>query len=218
MTIVLDKTRQRADPLLNLIAKRFTVFSPDFLSWCALLFSLVAGIFFYFSSPGAELQNFFLLFAAVFVLLNGLFDAIDGKVAFLTNKASKRGDFIDHVLDRYADVFMVGALALSPWCRPPIGLLAIIGVLLTSYMGTQAQAIGFKRDYSGLLGRADRLVLLMIFPIVQHVALGSLVQLPWDVTFIELVLVYFAVVGNITALQRFYLTLRWFRGDVKKAK
>jgi len=216
--MVLDKTRERVDPLLNMIAKWFTVFSPDFLSWCALLFSLIAGIFFFFSSPATEMQNFFLFFAALFVLLNGLFDAIDGKVAHLTNKASARGDFIDHVLDRYADVFMVGGLALSPWCRSPIGLLAIIGVLLTSYMGTQAQAIGYKRDYSGLLGRADRLVLLMIFPILQHIVLSSAVQLPWEFTIIELVLGYFAVVGNITAIQRFYLTLRWFRGDVKKGK
>ncbi|HWR28149.1 MAG TPA: CDP-alcohol phosphatidyltransferase family protein, partial [Candidatus Thermoplasmatota archaeon] len=142
----------------------------------------------------------------------GLFDAIDGKVAKLTNKASARGDFLDHVLDRYADVFMVGALALSSWCRPPIGLLAIVGVLLTSYMGTQAQAIGHRRDYSGLLGRADRLVLLIIFPIVQHFVLRSSLQLPWDFTILELVLVYFAVVGNITAIQRFFVTLRWFRG------
>ena len=216
--MVLDRTRQSADPFLNLIAKRFTIFSADFLSWCALLFSLIAGVFFFFSSPAAELQNFFLFIAALFVFLNGLFDAIDGKVAHLTNTASARGDFIDHMLDRYADVFMVGALALSPWCRPPVGLLAIVGVLLTSYMGTQAQAIGYKRDYSGLLGRADRLVLLMIFPIVQHIALRFPVQLPWTITIIELVLGYFAVVGNITALQRFHLTLRWFRGDGSKGR
>ncbi len=209
--MVLDRTRDRADPLLTLIAKRFTIVSPDFLTWCALVFSVIAGLFFYFSNQASELQNFFLLFAALFVFLNGLFDAIDGKVAKLTNKASARGDFLDHALDRYADVFMVGALAVSSWCRPPIGLLAIVGVLLTSYMGTQAQAIGHKRDYSGLLGRADRLVLLLVFPIIQHVVLRFPFQLPWDITIIELVLVYFAVVGNITAVQRFYITLRWFR-------
>jgi archaetidylinositol phosphate synthase len=216
--MVLDRTRGKVDPLLTMIAKRFTSVNPDFLTWCALLFSLIAGAFFYFSNPTSELQNFFLFFAALFVFLNGLFDAIDGKVAKLTNKATTRGDFLDHALDRYADVFMVGALALSSWCRPPIGLLAIIGMLLTSYMGTQAQAIGYKRDYSGLLGRADRLALLIVFPIIQHLALRSSLQLPWNITIIELVLVYFAVVGNITAIQRFYITLRWFRGDFKKGK
>ena len=216
--MVLDRTRDRADPLLTLIAKRFTIVSPDFLTWCALVFSVIAGLFFYFSNPTSELQNFYLLFAVLFVFLNGLFDAIDGKVAKLTNKTSARGDFLDHALDRYADVFMVGALAVSSWCRPPIGLLAIIGVLLTSYMGTQAQAIGHKRDYSGLLGRADRLVLLLIFPIIQHVVLRFPFQLPWDITIIELVLVYFAVVGNITAVQRFYITLRWFRKGLNQKK
>ncbi|MCX6661493.1 MAG: CDP-alcohol phosphatidyltransferase family protein [Euryarchaeota archaeon] len=209
--MVLDRTRERADPLLTVIAKQFTSINPDLLTWCALLFSVIAGVFFYFSNPASELQNFFLLFAVLFVFLNGLFDAIDGKVAKLTHKASARGDFLDHVLDRYADVFMVGALALSPWCRSPIGLLAIVGVLLTSYMGTQAQAVGHQRDYSGLLGRADRIVLLIFFPIIQHIALGFSLQLPWDFTIIELVLVYFAIVGNITAVQRFYITLRWFQ-------
>lgn len=216
--MVLDKSRVRVDPFLTMIAKQFTEINPDFLTWFALLFSIIAGCFFYLSSPANELQNFFLFFAALFVLLNGLFDAIDGKVAKLTNKATLRGDFLDHALDRYADVFMVGALALSPWCRPPIGLLAIIGVLLTSYMGTQAQAIGYKRDYSGLLGRADRLTLLIIFPIIQHIALSSSLQLPWNITILELVMVYFAVVGNITAIQRFYITLRWFRSEFKIEK
>jgi archaetidylinositol phosphate synthase len=209
--MVLERTRDKADPFLTMIAKQFSHINPDLLTWLALIFAVVAGTFFYFSSPASEFQNYFLFAAALFVLLNGLFDAIDGKVAKLTNKASARGDFLDHALDRYADVFMVGGLALSIWCRPSIGLLAIIGMLLTSYMGTQAQAIGHKRDYSGLLGRADRLALLIVFPIIQHISLRYSLQLPWNITILEVVLIYFAVVGNITALQRFYSTLKWFK-------
>src|SRR5512137_2571505 len=103
--MVLDKTREKADPLLTVIAKRFLKVNPDLLTWCALLFSVIAGVFFYFSNPAAETSNFFLLVGALFVFLNGLFDAVDGKVAKLTQKASARGDYLDHVLDRYADVF-----------------------------------------------------------------------------------------------------------------
>jgi len=209
--MVLDKKRDKFDPLLSVVAQRFSKINPDSLSWLALLFAFFSGLFFYFSSPESELFNYYLFFAALFVFLNGLFDAIDGKVAKLTKKASLRGDFLDHALDRYADVFVVGGLALSSWCRPSIGLLAIIGMLLTSYMGTQSQAMGHKRDYSGLLGRADRLVLLMIFPIVQHIALRYSIQLPWGTTVLEWVLIYFAVVGNITAIQRFYSTYVWFK-------
>ena len=209
--MVLDRKRDLVDPLLSVVAKCFSKINPDILTWSALLFAFLAGLLFYFSSPDVELVNYYLFLAAFFVFLNGLFDAVDGKVAKLTNKASLRGDFLDHALDRYADVFMVGGLALSAWCRPSIGLFAIIGMLLTSYMGTQSQAIGHKREYSGLLGRADRLALLMVSPIVQHIALRYTFQLPWNTTILEWVLVYFAVVGNITALQRFYSTLKWFK-------
>ena len=96
-----------------------------------------------------------------------------------------------------------------------IGLLAVVGMLLTSYMGTQAQAIGYKRDYSGLLGRADRLVLMMIAPIVAHIFLIYNVQLPY-LNLLSWVLVYFAVIGNLTAIQRFYSTLIWLGNDFKK--
>lgn len=217
--MVLDRKRDVVDPLLLIVAKRFSKINPNVLTWIALVFAFFSGLFFYFSSPEFELLNYYLFFAALFVFLNGLFDAIDGKVAKLTNKTSLRGDFLDHALDRYADVFMVGGLALSSWCsRPSIGLLAIIGMLLTSYMGTQSQAIGYKREYSGLLGRADRLVLLMIFPIIQHIGLRYSLQLPWETTILDWVLIYFAVVGNITAIQRFYSTLNWFRKGFNRIK
>jgi archaetidylinositol phosphate synthase len=217
--MVLDNQRENVDPILNSIAKRLVNVNPNVLTWISLLFAFIAGVLFYLSSPEMELNNFFLLFAVLFVFLNGFLDAIDGKVAKLTHKTSKRGDFLDHAVDRYADVFIVGGLALSPWLRahPYIGLLAIVGMLLTSYMGTQAQAIGYKREYSGLLGRADRLVLLMIVPIIQHIWLsytGS--GMLFHLFLLEWVLLYFAVVGNITAIQRFYSTLRGIRNDFKK--
>ena len=212
--MVLDNKRENVDPILNSIAKRLVNINPNLLTWLSLLFAFLAGVFFYFSNPADELVYLYLFCAVFFVFLNGLFDAIDGKVAKLAHKTSKRGDFLDHAIDRYADVFIVGGLALSPWLRahPYIGFLAIVGVLLTSYMGTQAQAIGYKREYSGLLGRADRLVLLMFAPIIQMILIyftgsGLILRL----FLLEWILLYFAVIGNITAIQRFYSTLKWFK-------
>ena len=209
--MVLDNQRDNVDPLLSKFAKIFKKINPNVLTWLALIFSIVAGIFFYLSKPETELNTFYLYFAALFVFLNGFFDAIDGKVAKLTGKASAKGDFLDHALDRYADVFMVGGLALSGWCDIRIGFIAIVGMLLTSYMGTQSQAVGCKRNYSGLLGRADRLVLLMFAPIIQHILLNFYgFDLIYGFTLLECVLIYFAVVGNLTAIQRFLSTIMWF--------
>jgi archaetidylinositol phosphate synthase len=78
-------------------------------------------------------------------------------------------------------------------------------------MGTQSQAVGHKRNYSGLLGRADRLVLLMVAPIIQHILLLKDFIIIWEFNLLEWVLIYFAVIGNITAVQRFISTLIWFK-------
>jgi len=211
--MVLDDQRDNVDPLLNRFAKFFIHFNPNILSLISLIFAFLAGVFFYFSSPAFELNNFYLFFAALFVFLNGFFDAIDGKVAKLTGKKSVKGDFIDHAFDRFSDVLILGGLALSPWCRDQyvIGLIAVAGMLLTSYMGTQSQAVGAKRNYSGLLGRADRLVILIIAPILQHILLFVYgFNLLFGFSLLTWILVYFGVIGVITALQRFFSTLMWF--------
>jgi archaetidylinositol phosphate synthase len=158
---------------------------------------------FYFSTENWELL---LPLAAILVIVSGFFDALDGKIARLAGKASKKGDFVDHVLDRYADVFMIGGVAISAWCSPFVGILAIVGVLLTSYMGTQAQALGAGRLYAGLLGRADRVVLLTVFPLIQWAVMsystGWFTIGSFTFSIMELMMIYFAVMGNFTAVQR----------------
>ncbi len=181
--------------------------SPDALSWTALVFAAAAGIAFY---RGGETL---VLLGALFVFLNATFDALDGKVAKLSGRASVRGDFLDHVLDRYADVFILGGIALSPYCPLWLGLLALLGVLLTSYMGTQAQAVGMGRQYGGALGRADRLVIVVVVAVLQATLdpTGRNLLLgidPIRFTFLGWGMVLFAILGHVTAIQRGVATWR----------
>lgn len=208
--MVLDRKRSAVDPILLKIAQKCSAFSPDVFSWAALIFALFSAFFFYLSTPENEVQYYFLPLASLFVFLNGLFDALDGKIAKINRISSKKGDFLDHALDRYADVFIVGGLALSSWCRLEIGFFAMIGMLLTSYMGTQSQAVGMKRLYAGLLGRADRLAILIFAPIIQHILLQLNIPSLFEFTILEWVLIYLAIIGNLTAVQRFITTLKGF--------
>jgi archaetidylinositol phosphate synthase len=81
-------------------------------------------------------------------------------------------------------------------------------------MGTQAQALGLKRDYSGLLGRADRLVLLIIFPFFQMIfvifkwTFLNVTLLGWNfsLNLMDGLMLWFAIAGNTTAVQRAYNT------------
>ena len=69
---------------------------------------------------------------------------------------------------------------------------------MLSYMGTQAQAIGAGRDYAGLLGRADRLVVLIMVPIIQYY-----LEDYQDLNYMTLMCYTFAVVCTLSACYRF---------------
>jgi archaetidylinositol phosphate synthase len=171
------------------------------VSWTAFLAAIGAGISFYLGGSG------FLGLALFLILVNSYLDALDGKIAKLAGKASVRGDFLDHVLDRYADVLMLGGVSFNAmYCHLSIGTLALLGVLLTSYMGTQAQAVGQGRAYGGILGRADRLMLLFLGGLVQWIVApsGGVVVSVGPAVFgpLEWFMLLFAVLGNLTAVQR----------------
>jgi archaetidylinositol phosphate synthase len=193
------------------VARAMVKVHPNTISFMAIVLAAVAGVMLYFSFDHWVL----LPISAVVVLVSGFLDGLDGKVARLAGIADRRGDFLDHVLDRYADMLMIGGVAVSAWCSPYLGMMALIGVLLTSYMGTQAQAVGAKRMYAGLLGRADRIVLSFIIPLVQMVMvlLGhtDVEMLGVEFNAFEVMMLWFAVVGNLTAIQRAVNTYNWLR-------
>ena len=204
--MVLDKHRRDVDFLIAPVARKCINVNPNAISWLGLIVALISGIVLYMSWE----RHWMLILGAVLVLVSGYFDALDGKIAKLSGKASEKGDFLDHVFDRYADMFMIAAIALSGWCDSVIGLMAVMGVLLTSYMGTQAQAVGAKRLYDGLLGRADRVVFCFIVPLLQFILmqfdLGFFEFYGHEFNWMELMMIYFAVIGNATAIQRVIIT------------
>ncbi|MCJ7639607.1 MAG: CDP-alcohol phosphatidyltransferase family protein [Euryarchaeota archaeon] len=195
--MTLDSYKGRVRGILNPLARtlyRLGV-SANLLSLLSVISAIVAG---------AAFCVHVLPLAIVAIACNALFDALDGCLARSSNSESRQGDLIDHVLDRYSDIFIFGGITIGGYVAWQIGLIAIVGVLMTSYLGTQAQALGIGRNYSGLLGRADRLVL------VFFVALFSLVFSETIIWFSLLgwMMVFVAIASNITALQRFYLAYR----------
>ncbi len=180
-------------PLARILNRRGV--SANQLSALSLLFALIAGLAFF-----AQL----LPLAVITVALNAFFDALDGCVARSANCQSPKGDLIDHVIDRYADILIFGGIVLGGYVPWQIGLIAIIGILMTSYLGTQAQAIGAGRDYRGLLGRADRLLLVFIVGILNAIYAAPIIWFP----LLGWLMLALAIASNFTALQRFYLVYK----------
>jgi archaetidylinositol phosphate synthase len=175
-------------PVVSLVRK--AGITPNALTVASFIVSIAAGIVFYLGG---------IALGTALVALNAIFDGLDGALARDMGIASISGDFLDHVIDRYADIFIITGIfagGAAPW---PIGILALTGVLMSSYLGTQAQAVGVGRYYGGLLGRADRLVLIIIAGVLT-------VLIPVEIlgmNYLGWLLVIFGGLGHYTAIQRF---------------
>jgi archaetidylinositol phosphate synthase len=194
--MTLDQYRSLADRALEpfvTLSDRVGL-TPDGVSLIAFGFAVAAGAAFTLADP------LWYVLGAVFVFVNGWLDLLDGALAREQGVDSKGGDLLDHVLDRYADIAVIAGLAAGIG-QYLLGLAAVTGVLMTSYLGTQIQAVGLGREYGGLLGRADRLALVGLGAVAAAVVPGPLVV---GLGVVGLLLVLFAVVGHLTALQRFW--------------
>ena len=193
--MVVDDYRDFGTKILNPLAKRMPI-GPMGISFLSLLTAIGAGYSFY----KADLENTqWLLIGSLMVFLTAVLDALDGMVARIREISSRRGDLIDHTLDRVADIIIMGGIALGPLVDDiTVGFAAIIGILMLSYMGTQAQAVGAGREYAGLLGRADRLVVLIMVPIIQYFSEGY-----QDWNYMTLMCYVFAIVCTLSAFYRF---------------
>ncbi len=186
---MLERIDQKFPGLRKKILSRLIFkINPNIISFLALLTAVIAGICFY---------NSYFLIGSLFVLLNGILDILDGGIAKKYG-TSKLGDFLDHTFDRLADAFILLGFALNPRISGEIAFIAIIMILLVSYLGTQAQAITGYRLYQGFLGRADRLVILIIIGII-----GEFYSM-WIVYGLFIIL----ILSGLTFIERFYMIYR----------
>jgi CDP-diacylglycerol--glycerol-3-phosphate 3-phosphatidyltransferase len=133
--------------------------------------------------------------------VTALFDVLDGTVARRTGRSTAFGAFYDSTLDRVADGFVLGGLAVFFASRPEDWALAmvvtcvlgLIGTFVTSYTRARAEALGVNANV-GVLQRPERVVLLSAPQAFFGFALGGLV--------LGAILVVLTVTAWLTAAQR----------------
>jgi archaetidylinositol phosphate synthase len=204
--MTLDRLRPLADRLIAPFVETAdrVGLTPDGVSVVAFVFASLAGVAYTAAGTAVARGPNPLLYGlgALLVFLNGWMDLLDGALARRQGTDSRAGDLLDHVLDRYADIVILAGLAAGTGAYL-FGFLAVTGVLMTSYLGTQAQAVGLDRVYGGLVGRADRLAIIGAVTAVAAVSPSGL----FGLSLAAWLLVFFAAVGHLTALQRFYYAM-----------
>jgi CDP-diacylglycerol--glycerol-3-phosphate 3-phosphatidyltransferase/archaetidylinositol phosphate synthase len=174
--------------------------SPNAVSALSLVFAALSGLLFYYSGSDPESGPLLVLAAGLLVALNSLLDAMDGVMARYLGVSSLKGDFLDHVIDRYADSFIICGIFFGGHAQWQIGVMTIVGVLITSYLGTQAQALNLGRYYGGIIGRADRLILIMLATLVYAIYPAQV----YGMSSLGWIILIIGVGSHITAFQRIF--------------
>ncbi len=131
------------------------------------------------------------------VLFMGPVDAIDGAMARQGGKVTRFGGFFDSVIDRYAELFILGGLLIYyVKLNAPLAIiliyLAAAGSILVSYTRARGESAGYPVK-GGILTRVERYLILVPCLLLNRpmIALWAL-----------------AILTNITAIQRIWLVWR----------
>jgi len=130
----------------------------DAISYASVVCSSIAGLCFW----QAGRHHWLLIFAPLFCYLRLWCNMLDGMVAMASGKASLRGEILNDLPDRISDILIFVGTAHSGLCNPPSGYWAAILALLTAYVGTLGQAVGVQREFSGIMSKPWRMVMLHI--------------------------------------------------------
>jgi CDP-diacylglycerol---glycerol-3-phosphate 3-phosphatidyltransferase len=109
-------------------------------------------------------------------LLSGLPDMLDGAVAKATGRSSRRGAFLDSVVDRLSDAAVLAGIVWLGISRnePRVAVLAAMVLalsLIVSYVKARAESLGYECNV-GIAERPERVVVLGVALLVGHVLAG----------------------------------------------
>jgi CDP-diacylglycerol---glycerol-3-phosphate 3-phosphatidyltransferase len=189
---------QRVLRIIELPLVRWGI-NPDVLTIAALVFSVLGG----FALFTSRWTAFTLLGVPFFALLRICLNALDGMVAKDLGLARPWGEVLNELFDRLADVTFFVGLSLIPDTNIALVVSAIVLMLLSSYIGILSKAAGASRQFGGVMGKADRMLLLSVASILVLV-FPNLHMFNWFLV----VVIIGLVVTILQRLQKTYIVLK----------
>jgi CDP-diacylglycerol--glycerol-3-phosphate 3-phosphatidyltransferase len=179
-----DTLRHVLDAIVRAFAA--TGINPNFLTFIGFIINCVAAYLFaygYFRWAGAT------------IILAGIFDMTDGRVARLANRVTPFGGFYDSVMDRYSDLsLLIGLLIyygrINRYFYVTLVAVGMIGSVMVSYTRSRAENL-IPTCKVGFMERPERVVLIIIGALFDRMA-----PVLWLI----------AVLSNITVIHRILFT------------
>jgi len=139
--------------------------SPNVLTLAGFLVTIVSSIFL---ARGRFFE------AGCIIILAGIFDMLDGRVARTTNNVTQFGAFFDSVLDRYSDIAMFLGLIIyyskgQRLAYVVLSGIAMVGAVMTSYTRARAESL-IPLCKVGFMERPERMVLMILGTLTDRMA------------------------------------------------
>ncbi len=174
--------------------------TPNLVTFIGFVGNIFAAILFVVTATNVAHPLAWIGWGGLVLLVAGLFDMMDGRLARMGNMESRFGAFWDSTLDRYSELFSLSGLVAFFFTMGDvlwgiITLLAIIGSIMVSYVRARAEALGLECKV-GIMQRPERVVVLALGTILTGVCHHLLP------TYIAVALI--ALLSNYTAFLRVY--------------
>lgn len=204
------------NPLIVLFKK--LGITPNMITTFGLLLNILAAVIFI---VGAEQQDrsdmTYVGWGGFTILIAGLFDMMDGRLARIGNMQTAFGAFYDSVIDRYSELVMFLGIcyylvAQSYFLSSLFAFIALIGSMMVSYTRSRAEGIGVDCSV-GVMQRPARVVIIgssaMFCGITYYFTdafafkfADSPIPLFETISIFTLPVTFVAIMSNFTAYQR----------------
>ena len=188
--MVLGRLRERYQKAMVPVGRALskTGLSPNALTLIATFISFLSGVAFYMR---------LLYLGVLLILVTGFFDMLDGAVARATGKATRFGAVLDHVLDRYAEYFILVGIVMGGFVDWFWGVFALFGMIMASFTRAKAESVGGLASCTvGIAERQEKLILIIA---------GSIVEV-WIHGALTVCVIIVGVLSQITVVQRLSYT------------
>ena len=133
---------------------------------------------------------------SILVLISGFFDIIDGNVARVTRRSSKKGAFLDSSLDKLAEATIFIGIAAGGLADPLLCMIVLALSLMVSYVRARAESLSIELQSIGIGERAERLLVIAVLGFIPIVGI-----MQWAVIAVS-------VISGITLIQRITAALK----------
>jgi len=131
---------------------------PDVFSYASIAAAGIAAWLFFASRTHPR----YIIIAVAFAMLRLWLNMFDGMVALVAGKASRKGEIINDLPDRISDVLIFVGIAHSGWCNAYYAYWVAIAAVIVAYVGLFGQAVGVKREFSGVMAKPWRIVVVSL--------------------------------------------------------